>query len=259
MSEFIGQRPYGLFIGGFDPSAGAGVLSDIKTAEQCGVYGFGVVSAITFQTEDCYLGQRWVGQEEMKRQIAPLLERYPVSYLKIGLIESIEVLESLVVWVRELRPGIKIVVDPVLAASAGYCFHTQWSREEFLRLGALVDVLTPNRVEFEILWPGAEIAELREQKIKAAVVIKGGHGSGTEVCDLVVDCGTVKKLMSPRVGPGASGKHGSGCVFAAALVSRLALGSDLEGAVRFAGEYVRRLMGTSATRLGVHFGNGGVV
>ena len=32
------ERPYVLTIAGFDPSAGAGVLADVKTFEQCDVY-----------------------------------------------------------------------------------------------------------------------------------------------------------------------------------------------------------------------------
>ena len=43
----IQSRPYALSIAGFDPSAGAGILADIKTFENNGVYGLGVVSALT--------------------------------------------------------------------------------------------------------------------------------------------------------------------------------------------------------------------
>ena len=45
------KRPVTLSIAGFDPSAGAGVLADIKAFEQNGVYGMGVVSALTFQND----------------------------------------------------------------------------------------------------------------------------------------------------------------------------------------------------------------
>jgi len=44
-------RPYALSIAGFDPSGGAGLLADVKTFEYLGVYGFGVVSALTFQND----------------------------------------------------------------------------------------------------------------------------------------------------------------------------------------------------------------
>ncbi len=45
------NKPHVLSIAGFDPSAGAGVLADIKAFEHNGVYGFGVVSALTWQND----------------------------------------------------------------------------------------------------------------------------------------------------------------------------------------------------------------
>ncbi|MFI5135563.1 MAG: bifunctional hydroxymethylpyrimidine kinase/phosphomethylpyrimidine kinase, partial [Chitinophagales bacterium] len=47
-------------IAGFDPSAGAGILADIKTFESLGVYGLGICSAITFQNENEFLGVSWI-------------------------------------------------------------------------------------------------------------------------------------------------------------------------------------------------------
>ena len=46
------KRPKVLTIAGFDPSAGAGVLADVKTFENIGVYGFAVTTSITYQNEN---------------------------------------------------------------------------------------------------------------------------------------------------------------------------------------------------------------
>ncbi|OYX86286.1 MAG: hydroxymethylpyrimidine/phosphomethylpyrimidine kinase, partial [Flavobacteriales bacterium 32-34-25] len=46
------NRPFVLSIAGFDPSAGAGVLADIKSFEQHQVYGFAINTANTIQTEN---------------------------------------------------------------------------------------------------------------------------------------------------------------------------------------------------------------
>ena len=45
------SRPNVLSIAGFDPSAGAGVLADIKVFEQHQVLGMGVATSLTFQNE----------------------------------------------------------------------------------------------------------------------------------------------------------------------------------------------------------------
>jgi hydroxymethylpyrimidine/phosphomethylpyrimidine kinase len=46
------NRPFVVSIAGFDPTAGAGVLTDIKTFEQHRVYGFAITTANTIQTEN---------------------------------------------------------------------------------------------------------------------------------------------------------------------------------------------------------------
>ena len=46
------NRPFVLTIAGFDPSAGAGVLADVKTFEQHRVYGFAINTGNTIQTEN---------------------------------------------------------------------------------------------------------------------------------------------------------------------------------------------------------------
>ncbi|RXM53874.1 hydroxymethylpyrimidine/phosphomethylpyrimidine kinase, partial [Chryseobacterium sp. CH1] len=41
------ERPYVISVAGFDPSGGAGLLSDSKTFEQSKVMGLGVCTALT--------------------------------------------------------------------------------------------------------------------------------------------------------------------------------------------------------------------
>ena len=59
------QRPYVLSIAGYDPSGGAGVLADIKTFEQIGVYGFAVSTCITYQTDSKFKGLKWLDKKEI--------------------------------------------------------------------------------------------------------------------------------------------------------------------------------------------------
>lgn len=245
-------NPYGLFIGGFDPSAGAGVLADIKTAEQCGVYGFACVSAITYQQEDCYLGQRWVSSDEIELQLKPLFERYPIGAVKIGLVESSGRLGEIVAMVRRFSSNIPIVLDPVLSASAGYIFHGAWASAEFLELAQLVDVITPNFAECSVLCPSLE-TEYQNVIPASLTIVRKGKKCGTEIIDSVVTHEKIVDIIRPEIVVEKwSDKHGSGCVFGAALTSRLLHGDDVVSAAKFAGEYVRHLLGSSNTRLGIH-------
>jgi len=54
------SKPYVLSIAGFDPSGGAGILADIKTFENIGVYGFGVCSALTYQNDTEFIHVDWI-------------------------------------------------------------------------------------------------------------------------------------------------------------------------------------------------------
>lgn len=57
----------------------------------------GVCSALTFQNEDIFTGVHWTAWEDIKKQCDLLLQKYNVEFLKIGLIESFEILDRLLV------------------------------------------------------------------------------------------------------------------------------------------------------------------
>ena len=117
------NRPYVLSIAGFDPSGGAGILADIKTMEALQVQGFGVATSLTYQNENAFLGLHWISLERIIAQLKPLISIYPISVVKIGLIESPTVLQGLLNYLKENLPSVRIVWDPILRASAGFDFH----------------------------------------------------------------------------------------------------------------------------------------
>ena len=59
------NRPIVLSVAGYDPSGGAGLLADIKTIEQHKVYGLGIASALTFQTENEFFSLKWADEKEV--------------------------------------------------------------------------------------------------------------------------------------------------------------------------------------------------
>src|SRR5690349_11279118 len=117
------NRLYVLSIAGFDPSAGAGVLADVKCFEQHEVYGFGICSALTVQTDSDFIKNDWLDAAQIINQLAPLLAKFPIAACKIGLIKDRVVLLEVIAYLKLHIPSLKIVVDPVLKASSGYEFH----------------------------------------------------------------------------------------------------------------------------------------
>ena len=69
-----------------------------------------------------------------------------------------------------------------------------------------------------------------------AVLIKGGHGEGSESIDYLVRADGVVALPAPRVA--TNNTHGTGCSLSSAIAAGLAKGETLETAVRNAKTFV---------------------
>jgi hydroxymethylpyrimidine/phosphomethylpyrimidine kinase len=87
-----------------------------------------------------------------------------------------------------------------------------------------------------------------------AVFIKGGHGSGPESVDFLLEAGEeALRLPAPRIA--TKNTHGSGCTLSSAIAAGLAKGLSLQAAAREAKAYVSAAI-AAADRLGVGSGRG---
>jgi len=247
------MRPYALTIAGFDPSAGAGVLADVKAMEASGVYGLAVCTALTVQNDISFERVNWVGLADIQDQLRALLARFSVEFVKIGLIESLPILQKLIEWLKAQNSGLRIIWDPVLKATAGYEFHPQPDAKLLQAICRELALITPNRPEALRLWPAAS-PEAAAAALAAwcPVLLKGGHADSHLATDVLLTPTVRHTLASPRLLHGE--KHGSGCVLSAAILSRLALGDDLPEACWQGKAYTAAFLGSSDTLLGYHFG-----
>jgi hydroxymethylpyrimidine/phosphomethylpyrimidine kinase len=88
-----------------------------------------------------------------------------------------------------------------------------------------------------------------------AVLIKGGHGSGLESVDLLVDANACTRFAAPR--SETKNTHGTGCTLSSAIAAGLAKGQALAEAVRDAKAYITAAI-AAADRLGIGAGHGPV-
>jgi hydroxymethylpyrimidine/phosphomethylpyrimidine kinase len=245
------MRPFALSIAGFDPSAGAGLLADVKTLEANGVYGLGVCTALTVQNDVSFERVAWVAALTIRDQIRVLFARFRVDFVKIGLVESLPQLLELVGWLKGQNPRLQLVWDPVLKATAGYEFHRQTDRELLRALCAEMALITPNRPEMLRLWP-SESAERAAEEVSGVcpVLLKGGHADGEQATDVLFARGQRYEFSAPRLPHGE--KHGSGCVLSAAVLAQLAKGENLVSACRAGKAYTTNFLASSETLLGYH-------
>lgn len=245
------KTPYVMSIAGFDPSSGAGIPADLKTFEATGSYGLGVCSGVTFQNEVTYQGTHWMAFEEIRKQCELQFDRHLPEYLKIGLIEDFTTLDLLTAWIRRTYPWMKIVWDPILKASAGYTFHTT----NPVLLDSVLKrlyLITPNTVELRELFGTEDPDSLQDiaGKYRLNILWKGGHNEGKEVTDCLITPSDISRFTVSR---SRYGKHGTGCILSAALVSALAQGKSLEEACNQAQLYVAKAIISNNSELSFHY------
>ena len=237
-------------LAGLDPTGGAGLLADIKTFEAYRLNGLGVCTALTAQTADEFLGVEWIPAEKILAQALPLLEKYPVKFCKVGVVAHPNVLLEVLPAMRNARPGIQFILDPVLKASAGYVFHaaifSQW--EAVLEH---IHLLTPNYDE-AIAMSGLPCGESAAKKMssKCAILLKGGHRVDKPGWDTLYT--SFEQTDFEPVTAAVPPKHGSGCVLSAAITAGLAKGLSLTEACKAGKDYTLRFLQSSEALLGHH-------
>ncbi|MEZ5415907.1 MAG: bifunctional hydroxymethylpyrimidine kinase/phosphomethylpyrimidine kinase [Vicinamibacterales bacterium] len=247
-----------LTIAGSDSGGGAGIQADLKTFAAMGVYGTSAITALTAQNTVAVTGVHLVPPEFVAAQIDAVVTDLGCDAVKIGMLGGAAIVEAVAAAIRRHRLP-HVVVDPVMVAKSGDHLLATDAVDAVRRLLLpAADVVTPNTPEADVLTGGRirslDDAVAAAHAIRAlgarAVVIKGGHLDRPDIVDVLVDAaGRVVQIPGPRV-PGVH-THGTGCTFAAATAARLALGDDLEAAVRAAQAYVREAM-----RAGVPLGRG---
>ncbi len=245
-------RPYILSIAGFDPSAGAGVLADIKTFEGLHLYGLGISTAITIQTDVQFFDCRWEELAVVQKQVEVLSARFSFHVVKIGIVPSLTYLNQLLDTIHQCIPQAKIVWDPVYASSTGFQFvEENWNENILQNVLRKISLLTPN--SNEAITFGKEKDSINAgKKLSAfcAVLLKGGHSTDAQATDILFYNQQEFSFVQERLDGFA--KHGSGCVLSSAIAAYLAKGEDLEHACAKAKSYIHSYLQSSNSLLGYH-------
>lgn len=240
-----------LSIAGFDPSGGAGILADIKTFEGNKVHGLGVCTSITYQNDKEFEGLNWLSREQIQKQIDVLAKRFQFNWIKIGLIESLPILNELIDYLLQINPNAKIIWDPILKASAGFVFHNGTDKEQLITICKKIYLITPNLEEIKVMLPELSAengAGLLSEYCN--VLLKGGHAEGDKARDLLFENGKTTIFESFRVD---LSKRGTGCVLSSAILSNLSKGYSLTEACREAKDYVTDYIKSDSGLLGFHY------
>ena len=245
------DSPIILTIAGFDPSGCAGVLADIKTFEANGVHGMAVCTANTEQNVSSFKKANWVKPEEITSQLNLLQQEVTFDFVKIGLIENFELLNSLVDELISRNPMVKIIWDPVCKASAQFVFHTEIEKKLLETLCAKLYLVTPNLEEQAILAPGMVTEEVGKYLSQFCnVLIKGGHSITQYSTDILFIKDEVNYLEAEKLEDFS--KRGTGCVLSSAILANLAKGENLLQSCVNAKQYIYHYLTSNHSLVGMH-------
>jgi hydroxymethylpyrimidine/phosphomethylpyrimidine kinase len=247
------NRPFALTIAGFDPSGGAGVLADIKTFEQHGVYGFAINTANTIQTENEFFEIQWTDLNFVIKSIEKLFKNYNIKTVKIGIVPSLEYLSEIVFTIKKLSPNTKIVWDTVLKSTTDFDFLNIKNHAILIETLKKTDLITPNYNE--ILQLSSEVINAQTAAVLlskyCSVLLKGGHNPNGIGIDYLYTNNAIHRLL-PKTEE-CYEKHGSGCVLSSAITANLALGQNLKIACEKAKIYTENYLLSNPTKLGFHY------
>ncbi|HSA91408.1 MAG TPA: bifunctional hydroxymethylpyrimidine kinase/phosphomethylpyrimidine kinase [Terriglobales bacterium] len=245
--------PVVLTIAGFDPSSGAGVSADIKTIAAHGCYGIACITALTVQSTTGVRRVEAVSARLVRETLDELVADLAPAAVRIGMLVSAPIVDAVADFL-EARGLPNVVLDPVIRATSGAELLDPKGIERLTRrLLPMATVITPNIDEAARLT-GKPVTNLAEMKASAqefhrmgakVVVVTGGH------LERAVDLLSVAGKAGPEQSEFASERqtttstHGTGCAFAAALASNLALGRQIPDAVVLAKAYVTQAIARS--------------
>lgn len=260
-----------LTIAGSDSGGGAGIQADIKAISACGGFAASVITAVTSQNTVGVRGVFGMPAHVVESQLRAVLDDIAVDAVKIGMVGSAEVAELIGRVLVEY--GVRnIVLDPVLVATSGDELSGANAMEAILKfLVPIATVVTPNLEEarrlagFDSSVGSASFANsassassaslsndysaawdvLRERWGAQAVLVKGGHGSG-DVLEDVLYVADNMPVVYTNMRIYTQNTHGTGCSLSSAMATFLGRGLPLTQATAQAVAYLHNAIVSGA-------------
>lgn len=261
------NTPITLSIAGSDSGGGAGIQADIKAISATGGYACTAITALTAQNTLGVQGISPVPLDFISLQIDSVFDDLDVRAVKIGMLGDARTIECVAAALELHKPAV-VILDPVMVASSGDLLLAADAVTALQQqLLPLADLLTPNLYEAQVLLAEkgqplpqsdeelTDMALRLDQLGAKAVLLKGGHGSGSQSNDVLCIDGQCKLLSGPR--HNTDNTHGTGCSLSSAIASFCAQGEDLATAVQLAKRYIGEAI-SNADRLVVGAGAGPV-
>lgn len=217
--------PCVLTIAGSDSGGGAGIQADLKTFSAHRVYGASVITAVTAQNTVGVRALHAVPVEVVAAQLDAVLDDLPIVAIKIGMLAQTAIIRVVAERLRAFSGPV--VLDPILAATSGDALLPADAIAVLTaELLPRVTLVTPNLPEAARLLGRRQLHDPTEaaQALRAlgapAVLLKGGHGTGDLLEDVLATSDGLTYFRHPRLTTPHT--HGTGCTLSAAIAANMA-------------------------------------
>ena len=234
-----------LAIGGTDSSGGAGLSADIQTFKILGGDCLLCITAVTAQSNGCYIDTHAVPPSMINAQLKSIGDK-KIDAVKIGMLPNTEAIEIVADFISQISCK-NVILDPVMKSSSGGRLFMEESIELLKDLlFPHITLITPNFAEANILTNESvvefeHLPGLAKKCIEMgvdSVLIKGGHITEKTCRDLLLTQNRQLIFENKRI-PGGTQVRGTGCRLASAITYYLAIDClSLEGAVKKANNYL---------------------
>jgi len=256
--------PVALTIAGSDSSGGAGIQADLKSFAALAVYGASAITALTAQNTQGVSAIQPVPPEFVTAQLDAVFADLSVGAVKTGMLGARATVHAIAAAFERWSPPF-VVIDPVMIATSGERLLPADAVDALrTKLIPHAAIITPNLPEAAVLLsePLADSDAAIESQGRrllslgcSHVLIKGGHGHGSESVDYLISANATVPLAGPRLA--TQNTHGTGCSLSAAIAAGLAKAEDMATAVRNAKAYISAAI-AAADRFAVGHGRGPV-
>ncbi len=232
-----------LSIAGSDCSGGAGIQADLKTFSAHGVFGMSVIVSVVAENTSRVINIQDVTPDMIKSQIDAVYEDIGTDAVKIGMLSTPDCMKAVSGKLQEYQPK-NVVIDPVMYAKNGCPLMNPKSVSTLIEsILHHADILTPNIPEAQKISE-SKIKNIEDMEKAARVIqgmgcksvlIKGGQYIDDAV-DVLYDGNKFYHYKTQRIN--TKNTHGTGCTLSSAIASNLALGFQINEAVRRAKNYI---------------------
>jgi hydroxymethylpyrimidine/phosphomethylpyrimidine kinase len=243
------RLPCALALSGLDPGGGAGLAADLRAFRAAEVFGAGVITLTTVQSTNGIRSARPLPSDVVVEMAREVLRHQDVRAIKTGALGSVANVRAIATLLRRHRDTPQ-VIDPVMVASRGGARLVEPKALDALRKELLpgVTLVTPNVPEAEALTKRRidNLADARAAAVAIcdlgakAVLVKGGHLSGSRAIDVFATAaGETHEFSAERL-PIRTRIHGGGCTLASLIAGRLAAGDELLEAIQWSKRTLHR-------------------